>query len=359
MQSETCLTLICPGGARPGGRLSRILTRALGDNAVPTVRTAAELCRLTGRRLLFAVELGPDGINLEWYRMLCALRRENLDLSGCTAGVIVDGASELYTKALARQLVLAVNMQGCLFVGGPLVEATGSLQNFAIRAKNAHTDLESAYLAAVKSLAERVQTFCPPRVTTSNITVLHASSYKTSNTMALWQQVKNRLGEQVHITEIGLRNGTLADCSGCPYTMCRHFGERGDCFYGGVMVQEVYPALQKTDALVLICPNYNDSISANLSACINRMTALFRTRQFYNQALYGIVVSGYSGSDLVAEQLIGALSMNKTFYLPPKFCLMETANDPGTALALDGIDDRLNRFADAMLAGLCADRANG
>ncbi len=40
---------------------------------------------------------------------------------------------------------------------------------------------------------------------------------------------------------------------------------------------------------------------------------------------FGIIVSGYSGGDLVAEQLISALNMNKTFILPSRFALLETA----------------------------------
>ena len=126
--------------------------------------------------------------------------------------------------------------------------------------------------------------------------MLHASNYRTSNTLALWSRVRDALAPSCDITEIALRNGTMEDCSGCPYTMCLHFGEQGGCFYGGVMVQEVYPAIREADALVMLCPNYNDAVSANLTACINRLTALYRTTSFERKALYGIVVSGYSGA---------------------------------------------------------------
>ena len=33
-------------------------------------------------------------------------------------------------------------------------------------------------------------------------------------------------------------------------------------------------------------------------------------------------VSGYSGGDLVARQLLGAMCLNKTAMLPPRFCLI-------------------------------------
>ena len=168
-----------------------------------------------------------------------------------------------------------------------------------------------------------------------------ASSRPTSNTLALWGRCRRRLEAGCDITEIGLRNGALTDCAGCPYTACLHFGERGGCFYGGVMQDEVYPAVRAADALVLLCPNYNDALPANLTACVNRLTALFRQTRFYDKAVFAIVVSGYSGGDTVARQVVAAMNMNKSFYLPGRFALIETANDPGQALALPGIQEQL------------------
>ena len=93
-------------------------------------------------------------------------------------------------------------------------------------------------------LVERVLAFSRPRLERPKLLALHASSRATSNTLALWGLVRTRLEERCDITEICLRNGTLEDCAGCPYTTCLHFGEQGGCFYGGVMVQEVYPAIR-------------------------------------------------------------------------------------------------------------------
>ena len=107
--------------------------------------------------------------------------------------------------------------------------------------------------------------------------------------------------------------------------------------------------VRRADGVVMLCPNYNDALSANLTAFINRLTALFRQTRFYDKALFALVVSGYSGSDLVARQLISAMNMNKSFYLPGRFALLETANDPGEAMGLPGVRDRLDRFADHML----------
>ena len=331
-------------------RLERILDRALAGREVQVLPRAEDLKQRRYSRILFALPLDRAGQNLEYFRMLGRLRQEPGLLEGCTGGLLVDGPGELYTKSTAAELALALNMAGCALVGRPLVEATGSLANFRIQAKNLGSDLEGAYEAAARDLADQVEHFSfPPRIR-PRLLALHASSHHTSNTMALWAQVRDRLSSQWQVEEIGLRNGTLSDCSGCPYTMCLHFGERGGCFYGGVMSEEVYPAVRKADALILMCPNYNDALSANLTAFINRLTALFRQTRFYDKAVFALVVSGYSGSDTVARQLISALNMNKSFYLPARFALLETANAPGEALAAPGIQRRLDRFARGMEA---------
>ena len=209
-----------------------------------------------------------------------------------------------------------------------------------------------AYEGAVRDLVERLEGPGFPKKERPSLLALHASSHHTSNTMALWGELQKRLSPRWQVEEIGLRNGTLSDCSGCPYTMCLHFGERGGCFYGGVMSEEVYPAVRRADALILMCPNYNDALSANLTAAINRLTALYRTTSFADKAVFAIVVSGYSGGDIVASQVAGAMGMNKGFWLPARFCMLETANDKGEALALPGIGARAEAFAENMLCQL-------
>lgn len=299
--------------------------------------------RLENRRILFAVPLGTNGINRGYYELLAWLRSGQV-LAGSTAGMIIDAESELYTKAVARELAVAANQAGCALVGRPLVEGTASLDNFLVQAQNRNTDRTGAYKESAAELARQILTERWEGKEHPNLLVLHASNHKTSNTFAIWQEIKKGLAPEIEIAEINLRNGTLEDCSGCPYQMCLHFGERGQCFYGGAMVDDVYPAVKKADGLLLLCPNYNDALSANMTAFVNRLTALFRTVRFYDKALFSVIVSGYSGSDLLAGQLITALNMNKTFYLPGNFCMMETANKAGAAMALDGIDGRISKF---------------
>ncbi len=86
-------------------------------------------------------------------------------------------------------------------------------------------------------------------------------------------------------------------------------------------------------------------LEAPLRAFVNRMTALFTTHRFYDKQLFGVVISGYSGSDIVAEQLISGLNMNKTFALPADSAILETANAPQEILHSEGIEQRAENFA--------------
>ena len=343
------LTVVCPGDTA-SERYALTLEHALRGHPA-RVRPRMD-GSLENQRVLFAVPLDESGVNHGYYDLLAYLRTHPGCLDGSVGGVLVDGPGDLYTKAVGRELVLSASRAGCAFPGRPLVEATGDLRNFTVQAKNAGCSSEEAYRLAAADLTDRVLGFAPPKRHQPKLLVLHASNHRTSNTLALWSRCRERLGKVCEITEIGLRNGTLEDCAGCPYTMCLHFGEKGDCFYGGVMVQEVYPAIRESDAVVLLCPNYNDSLSANLTAAINRLTALYRTTPFTDKAVFAIVVSGYSGGDIVARQVVSALNMNKGFWLPPNFCLLETANDAGTAVELPGIEERLSEFTENILRQL-------
>ena len=330
---------------RDSERLRTVLRDALEGSSYRILTDMDALPDLRGRRLLFALALGEYGVNTACLRLLRRLRAEPGLLSGCVSAMVVDGSGELYTKSAAAELAFAVNQAGSALLGRPLVEATGSLANFKVQAKLLDTDLMGAYCAALRETTKRLAGETFAKRDAPELLTLHASSYHTSNTMQLWGQIRRRLGESCTVTEIGLRNGAVSDCAGCPYTACLHFGEKDRCFYGGLMQDEVWPAVRRCDAVVLLCPNYNDALSANLTAFINRLTGLFRQTRFYDKAVFAVVVSGYSGGDTVARQIISAMNMNKSFYLPSRFAMIETANEPGEALTLPGIEERLDAFA--------------
>ena len=271
------------------------------------------------RPVLFVISLGRAGVNLEYMKLLRLLRENRTMLEGYAGGVITDGESDLYTKAVSRELVFTANLSGCAFVGRPLVEGTRTLSNFSVVAQILSTDAETAYRRSAAELVREILAFArkggagapgshflgsggtlgagPGEAAAEKTTVtgngddadagkaagagdaalrkkllvLHASIRQTSNTLALWNRTEQYLKDApLDIRIISLQNGTLYDCAGCPYHTCLHYGEKGSCFYGGVMADEVYPAVREADAIVMLCANYNDALTANLTAFIHR-----------------------------------------------------------------------------------------
>lgn len=337
---------------RDSERLKETLDYALKDVEYERVDCTSALPRLTGNRVLFALSLSDHGLDAEVISLIAALRQNTAAMENATGGIIIDGAGELYTKQTADMLALAANLAGCCFPGKPLVEATGSLDNWNIQSLRRGVSLAQAYRQAARELVERLLHHAPTIKERPHVLMLHASDRTTSNTLQIGTKIVERLLPTCDIREISLQNGAIFDCRGCSYKTCAHFARQNSCFYGGVITNDVYPAINDCDALLLLCPNYNDSVSANILAFINRLTSVVVYNGLYEKQLYAVIVSGYSGSDIIAQQVIGALCLNKTFALPPRFCLMQTANNPGEAMQAEGIYERIDEFAGQMLKTL-------
>ena len=327
-------------------RTEAVLSAALDGLTIQELDAAGRpAAPVAGKRLLFAVGMDAYGPNPAFYEAIRWLRQNKESLTGCAAGLVVDGSGELYTKQAAQTLALAADLAGCAFPGKPLVEGTGSLYNQHILAGRLGLSWEETYRRRVRELALRVAGFSFPVFSRPRLLMLHASDHVRSNTVWMGRELLRMLPSTVRTREISLQNGTITDCRGCSYKACLHYAQNDTCFYGGAIPEQVLPAIRDCDAMLFLCPNYNDAVSANLMALFNRMTSLLQYHDLYEKYLFGIVVSGYSGSDLVAQQLLGAMCFNKTAILPPRFCLAQTAHDPGSARRMAGIEDRLRRFA--------------
>lgn len=351
----------------PVTRLQQVLSCALQGQEYALYQDESEFityCQhlrtdLPQQAILFAVALPPGGWSCSYVRLTSWMAAHPACLQGWCGAILIDGSGEWFTKKIGRELIFLANQAGCAFPGKPLVEATGSLYNFNTQAKIQGLTNLQAYQASAVRLVQKVCAFadaaqaiaCKP---VRRILVLHASSRKTSNTLLLWEMIRRHLHGAVDVEELSLRNGAVVDCRGCSYEACRHFGEQGECFYGGVIVEKVYPAIRAADAIMLICPNYNDAVSANLTAFFNRLTALFRLEfdSFAQKYVYALVVSGYSGGDIVAEQVIDAMNCNKNFSLPSQFAMLETANDPQSILRCEGIEKRAVHMAERLLGNV-------
>lgn len=325
--------------------MQNAINEILDNKSYQLISSCENMGRMDNKIILFAIELGDSGINIELFKMLDVIFKSGKTfMKNSLGGVIIHSNNELFTRSVSRQIIFYCNMSGCTFPPRPLVEATGSFNNLISYKKLSGLPYEQIFLNSCKELLEGLISFEFPKYKRPNILMLHASNYKTSNTLLLWNMVKSKLS-QCDINELHIENGSVKDCKACSFQTCTHFSENNTCFYGGIMVEDIYPAILSCDILIFICPNYNDAISANLTAVINRFTALFRNNDFDRKSLFSIVVSGHCGSDIIAEQLISAMNINKKFILPPYFTLMETANDKGKILEVEGIEEKAEEFA--------------
>lgn len=343
------LTLIQP--SRPSRLLQMMVERAIGDNSYRVIQSEMNIPDLVENDILFAVELNSIGICPEMNVILEKLWEKGSDsLEGCRGGVLVHSCWNTFTKTAAQSIIYLANKLGCMFPGRPSIEANKNLDNYIALEKIYHMQLIDICLMKSEELGRRLVS-TQEYYKNKNIAVLHSSDKGTSNTLALWEMVRKNLTD-VDINEVYLGNGTITDCRGCSYKTCKFLGKQSKCFYGGIVVEEVYPAISDSSTLIMLCPNYNDMLTANIVASINRLTALFRKTKFYDKRLFSIIVSGYSGGDALARQLISSLNMNKTFELPPDFSLQATANDPGSIFKLDAIEEKAKAFAEHIMKNI-------
>ena len=327
-------------------RLDKMLQFSIMEYEYHIITNMDEMKDLHNKKILFAVELGNTGINIELMIFLNKIQSGTFLMANSIGGIIINSHNELFSRSIARQTIFYANMAGCMFPGRPLSEAIGSLNSFKTQQTitKGSTSLEDILLMDSKNVVKRIMNQKKKKLLNPKILALYSGNFKTSNTYALWNMVKENLNN-CEINEIHIENGSVVDCKGCSYKACKHYSQSTNCFYGGIMVEEIYPAILDCDVLMMLCPNYNDSINANMSAVINRLTALYRKTKFYDKYFYSIIVSGFSGSDIIAQQLISALNINKTFILPPNFALMETANNPGDVEKIQNIREEAKEFA--------------
>ena len=166
-------------------RLRSVLDFALEGYEYELIETAEEAAAadLHGKRLLFAIELGESGINLEYVKLLKAIRLNRDMFEGCVAGIVVDGNSELVPNSVARHMVISSHRAGCAFPGRPLVEGTRTLRNFNIIAATLGTAYETAYKRSVRDLVSRLCHVNRTEIVRPKLLALHEGNPSTSTTL--------------------------------------------------------------------------------------------------------------------------------------------------------------------------------
>ncbi len=300
---------------------------------------------MKGQKVLFCFELDAFGDSEGVYPLVKdALIEDNSAFEGVLAALIVVSKTEFYTKRFAQSFIFNLSKHGVSFIGHPLLEIIEGYKNLRTWQKSIQRTLPQISVQLINQLLERFEHEAHKLYTSPKILVLHASQDATSNTLMLWNEVSSHL-QHVSTRVLHVENGTIVDCKGCGFTQCIHYSEKNACFYGGQVILEILPAIEEADIVIWLLPNYNDAISAMLTAIINRMTVLYRRVALHEKTMFAIVVSGNSGGDSVANQLLGALNINKGLFLPQNFLLSAIANDPGTVLEIESIKEQAEAFA--------------
>jgi len=344
------ITLIMPG--EPSPQLRAMAEAAIDHRPYQLVRQERDLGNLRHQRLLFVMDLDETGVCVPMLELLRRLRQISPQrLLGATGALLINSSSPHFTKSAASHLIFNANQLGCAFIGHPLVDATEELKNLLTWQKTQPLPLEEILLNLSGEMGNRLYFHDLAPCPNPKLVFLHSSLRSTSNTLTLWQRVADHLSGW-DIQELHVENGAVYDCYGCSFKTCVQFGKQKSCFYGGVMTEKILPSVEEADVLVWVCPNYNDALPSNLMAVINRLTTLYRQIRFYDKRIFSVIVSGNSGGDSVARQLIGALNINKGFYLPPEFALMAIGNDPGSVIKNPDIDEQAEALANRIIASV-------
>ncbi|MBN2897503.1 MAG: NAD(P)H-dependent oxidoreductase [Clostridia bacterium] len=297
---------------------------------------------------VLVIQLDDIGSNCPFLQWLLEKKKQSEDyFENSVIGVIVKSDSTLYTKKFASKVIYLLNEMGARVLGHSAIEFIEDYKNLAQWQIAENLSKEGVIELMVYRLLNRLEAYVNDKPSHPKILVLHASTHDSSNTLALWNMVRANLPYE-DITEFHVEEGTAIDCYGCSFEACNYFSQHKSCFYGGVITEELLPLIEASDVVVWICPNYNDALSAKLTAVINRLTVLYRRVSFSKKKVYAVIVSANSGSDSVGSQLIDALVMNKGFQLPPNFALTELSSDKGSIYKVPHIQEKAKAFAEHM-----------
>lgn len=290
-------------------------------------------------RFLLALELDEFGRDDYVYELLRENPRRFQDRYG---GLLIHTEDDIYSKEMAKEVVHVLNLAGAGWVGHPLVESIQEDKNMRKWARNQQLNREEALYQQCRSLGTRLKNFEVKKA--QSLLVLHANSRpQLSNSMRFFDAMLPHLPEG--IAEVEIVEEEVRDCAGCSYKTCGYYSENNQCYHGGYLNDHLFAKVEQAGALLFLAPNYNDALSAKIMAIINRLSVLYRKGPFFDKWLFAIVVSGNSGSDSVARQLIGSLNINKGFRLPPHFYTQAIANDPGEILKDPLLHEKARRFA--------------
>ncbi len=141
---------------KPSPFLEDMINATLSTTNFQIIDNAENLPNLKSSKILFAVELPITGISNNLNNIFIELfNRGKNSLSGAEAIVLIHSNYQLFTKTTAQSIIFYANLLGCRFIGRPMVEATGNLNNFIPLKKVYNMPLDKICLHLCKDLGER------------------------------------------------------------------------------------------------------------------------------------------------------------------------------------------------------------
>ncbi|NLK57784.1 MAG: flavodoxin family protein [Tissierellia bacterium] len=330
--------------------IERALQNAFADYTVCTPQEC-DLSTPNGRILLAAhlQSHSYDPALLRW------IEDCGLFPPGTRMGVFVYSPTALHTREAGVQLLYHANKAGARMPGRSLVEAAKNLDNLTPLSAPLHKSPAEILQDQLNSLARRLEQEIV-RKENPRLSVWTIGKPDASATLSIWDLIRPHLsGIQIDLLSFG--NENIRDCRGCAYELCKKMGEASRCIYEDYVVEKLYPSIEAADGILILTPNYNDMLPANFVSAINRMTALFRKRKFFDKNLYSLIVTGHSGAELLSRQLISALHINKTFALPPHFTWEVRAHNVQSVKENPALPAQAQIFAETIVESLKAPTA--
>ncbi len=248
-------------------------------------------------------------------KFLSQLEEEAVNLQHSLAGFYWQGggAEDLIT------LATGINEHGCGLLSQPVIGKGSELPLIAER------------LLGLGFRGYLPRSPKPPVLLTVAPQYTPDSPYATvSNCFDLWEGLLQRLSPFMDCRFLDLK----ADSPLFPYVGCE-------------MSQETLLQLASADALLLLCPSFYHSIPPSLLGFLQKLCQL--PLPFQDKAVFTILVSDKRGGTIPLQQLISMLSLENSFYLPPRFALTEQASRPMECLTRAHLDEELDRFSQQML----------
>lgn len=248
-------------------------------------------------------------------KFLAQLEEEGVDLDQSIAGFFWQGAGREELLNLCTQ----VNRHGCGLLSQPIISHKRELPLIAERLLG---------LGFRGYLPRNLQA---PRLLVVSPQFVAESPYpQVSNTFDLWEELHRRLAPFVETNYLDLSlNSPLFP------------------FFGANLGQESLMQLATADAVLLLCPSFYGSISPLLLGFLQKLAQL--PLPFQDKAVFGILVTEQATGDVATAQLLSLLSLENSFYLPPRFLLSQSATQASECLARPLLDEELDRFSGQIL----------